>query len=196
MSPTKLAADGLVLTEEDKANGHVSVDDAVLASLRSAAHRRAEIVPVTRIVVRGFMVPKVDPSTGKIVMKDGIPEEEPFSFRIRRLQRKERLECELAAQTEEMDPRYNNPNVTRTTSDQNEAELRCLYRATVREDRERFWDDSAAQQEWGVGTGWELIGQVLGDRQQAEAIIALHQLGDGIEQERTRLKAQSAMGGA
>lgn len=195
MAPARTASDAaLDLSDEDRANGHMSVDDAVVAAMRSNAHRRSEIVPVSRIIVRGFMVPKVDPATRKPIILNGEMQMEPLSFRIRRLQRKERLQCERdATHDDEGSAVY---GMQRQTTDQNEAELRCLYAATVREDRERFWDDLVTQQEWGVGTGWELIGQILGDRQQAEAVIALHQLGDGIDQEKTRLKAQSAMGGA
>jgi hypothetical protein len=189
MPPQKPASDEM-LTDVDRANGHASIDDAVKAALKSRAHRRAEIIPVARIVVNGMLVPKVDES-GKPVVVNGILQEVPFSFRIRRLQRAERLQCELLATHDESVDRFDSPNITRSVYDQNEGELRMLYRATVREDRERWWDDTELQQEWGVGTGWELIGQFLGDRQQIEAILAMHNLGDGITSEISRLKVAS-----
>jgi hypothetical protein len=194
MPPTRTASDE-ALTDVDVANGHRTVDDAVRAHLRSLAHRRSEIVQVARIVVKGLEVPKVGPD-GKIVLKDGEPVYEDFSFRIRRLQREERLRCEQEASREEPDPRFGNPNVTRTVYDQAEGECRMLYLATVREDRERFWDDPGMQQDWGVGSGYELIGEILGDRQQMEAILALQSLGDGVSMERERLKVRSVQEGA
>lgn len=188
MPPTRTPDEAL--TDIDRANGHRSIDDAVKAALRSRAQRRFEVIEVARIYVKGCKVPKIDAS-GKIVIVNGEVQEEDFSFRIRRLQRAERLQCEQDATHEEQDPRFGNPNITRAVTDQNEAELRMLYRATVREDRERYWDDVGLQQDYGVGTGYELIGQLLGDRQQMEAVLTLHALGEGIQTERTRLKALS-----
>lgn len=193
MSPVSTAPDA-GLTDVDLANGHMSVDDAVVASIRSRAHRRGEIVQVARIWVKGFKVPKIGPD-GKPIYINGELQEEDFSFRIRRLQRKERLKCEQDATHDEVDPRFGNPNVTRQITNQHELECRMLYTATVRADRERFFDDPETQQEWGVGTGYELIGELLGDRQQMEAILALQALGDGIQQERERLKSDSAQAG-
>jgi hypothetical protein len=189
MPPVSTAPDA-ALSDVDIANGHYSVDDAVVASLRSRAHRRSEVIQVARIIVRGLKVPKIGPD-GRPLVIDGVLQEEDFSFRIRRLQRKERLQAETLATHDEQDPRFPNPNITRQVTNQHELECRLLYTATVRADRERYWDDAELQQEWGVGTGYELIGELLGDRQQMEAILALQALGDGITQERERLKDDS-----
>src|SRR3954451_20101750 len=99
MPPTRTAPDA-ALTDIDVANGHRTVDDAVRAHLRSLAHRRAEIVQVARIWIKGLEVPKIGPD-GKIVTKEGEPVYEDFSFRIRRLQRAERLKCEQDATHDE-----------------------------------------------------------------------------------------------
>lgn len=171
-------------------NSVLEMEDPVVAALSDQADSLSSVIPVARLNFPRIKVPKATRTPEgkwKVEYQDGLPVIETFSIRIRALQRKERLAQERLARSEaparsrlRRDPSDNEVDV-------NEAELRMLYTATVREDRDRFWDSQALQQKYRVHEGWELIGKMLTDTEQITAILSLYDLGSEAQVEQRDL---------
>jgi hypothetical protein len=167
----------------------LDMEDPVVAALVDQADNLSSIIPVTRLNFPRIKVPKVEQVGDKwrpVKDEGGLPVLEQFSIRIRALQRRERLQCERLAR-DESPQRGLRRNITDREVDVNEAELRMLYTATVREDRDRFWDSAALRRRYQVGEGWELIGKMLTDTEQITAILALYDLGSEAQVEQREI---------
>lgn len=169
---------------------HLEMEDPVVAALSDQADALASVIPVARLNFPRIKVPKATQTPDgkwRVETKDGVPVLETFSIRIRALQRKERLAQERLARSEAPARSRLRQSPTDNEVDVNEAELRMLYTATVREDRDRFWDSQALQQRYRVHEGWELIGKMLTDTEQITAILSLYDLGSEAQVEQRDL---------
>lgn len=194
MTTTDEAEDSAILARNlgsrpESADGLLEYEDPVVAALSHQADDVSAVVPVAVLRFPRIKVPAVErDSHGRwvVVIRDGKPVIEEFHFRIRALQRAERLNCERQSRDQA-------PNRSRLRQgmpqevDVNEAELRMLYQATVREDRERFWDSAALRARHRVGEGWEVIGKMLTDPEQISAILALYDLGSEAQVEQRHI---------
>ena len=163
-------------------------EDPIVAALFARGRNRRQFVEVARVTFPSIQVPMVDPDSGRPITRDGKPVLEAFSYRMRPLKRSERQLDEQAATERVPDPSFGRM-AARDVVNQAEAECRMLYRATVPEDKVRFWDNLQLQSAYGVGSGWELIGEMLDDMQQAQALLALMELSGGTNVERTLIKS-------